>query len=127
MRLLKIFEPLQASFILTTFKQSVLDGMASGNYCISFGLVASVLKIAKEDALTGFYYNAAAGMVTNCVKLVPIGQQEGQALLFSLQPLIYSLVQDSLAPDLSKIGFCCSGFDIRSMQHEGLYSRVYMS
>ena len=126
-RLLKIFEPLSASSMLSTYKNTILDGGASGNYCIGFGLVASVLKISKEDALTGFYYNAAAGMVTNCVKLVPIGQQEGQELLFSLHPLISSLVERSLTPDVSKIGFCCSGFDIRCMQHEGLYSRVYMS
>ncbi len=127
MRVLKIFEPLCGSLILTTFKQAVHNGQTSGNYCIGFGLVAAALGISKEAALTGFYYNAAAGIVTNCVKLVPIGQQEGQELLFSLQPLIYSLVTCSLDPDIGKIGYCCSGFDIRCMQHEGLYSRVYMS
>ena len=94
MRLLKIFEPLTGSSILSTFKQTVRDGLASGNYCVGFGLAASALRISIEDTLTGFYYNAAAGMVTNCVKLVPIGQQEGQELLFSLHPLISSLVQD---------------------------------
>ena len=85
------------------------------------------MEIEKEDALTGFYYNAAAGMVTNCVKLIPLGQQEGQELLFSLQPLIKDLVKDAMVPDKTFIGKACPGFDIRSMQHEQLYSRLYMS
>jgi urease accessory protein len=66
-------------------------------------------------------------MVTNCVKLIPLGQQHGQELLFSLQPLIERLVIDSLEPEMERIGFCCPGFDIRCMQHESLYSRLYMS
>jgi urease accessory protein len=66
-------------------------------------------------------------MVTNCVKLIPLGQQQGQALLFSIQPLIAELVPQSLQPNRELIGWCCTGFDIRSMQHERLYSRLYMS
>jgi urease accessory protein len=45
----------------------------------------------------------------------------------SLFPLINELVQQSLLPDKDMIGYCCAGFDIRSMQHEQLYSRLYMS
>ena len=56
-------------------------------------LMLAALGIAKKDALAGFYYNAAAGLVTNCVKLIPLGQQDGQELLFALQPLIADLVR----------------------------------
>jgi len=97
------------------------------HYCIVFGMVAAKLGIGKKEALTGYYYNAAAGFVSNCVKLVPLGQMDGQELLFSLHPLIGELVENSLQPDPEMIGLCCPGFDIRSMQHENLYSRLYMS
>ena len=83
--------------------------------------------ITKQDALYGFYYNAAAGFVTNCVKLIPLGQQDGQEILFSLLPLMQQLAEQSMQPDKDLIGLCCTGFDIRSMQHEQLYSRLYMS
>jgi urease accessory protein len=82
---------------------------------------------AVSGELRGYYYNAAAGMVTNCVKLIPMGQQDGQVLLFSLQPLITELVELSLEPERELIGMCCVGLDIRCMQHEQLYSRLYMS
>jgi urease accessory protein len=97
------------------------------HYPVAFGYCAAMLDIPLQEALAGFYYNAAAGMVTNCVKLIPIGQQDGQQLLFSLHPLIQQLVEKSLRPDPDLIGLCCAGLDIRCMQHEQLYSRLYMS
>ena len=83
--------------------------------------------LEEKDALAGFYYNAANGFITNAVKLIPLGQQDGQAILMSLLPLINELANRSLSPDEKMIGFCCAGFDLRCMQHEQLYSRLYMS
>ena len=97
------------------------------HYPVVFGYCAASQQIPKPDALTGFYYNAAAGIVTNCVKLIPIGQQEGQQILLSLQPLIHELTEKSQNPDKDLIGRCCTALDIRCMQHEQLYSRLYMS
>lgn len=127
MRLLKIFETICNNDLATQFKNAVHANEATGHYCIVFGLHAFALQIPKQDALTGFYYNAAAGMVTNCVKLIPLGQQHGQEILFSLFTLITQLVENTMHPDEELLGLCCSGFDIRCMQHEQLYSRLYMS
>jgi urease accessory protein len=126
-RLMKVFRGLCPSDMADDYGQVIREQKASGHYCIMFGLYAYALGIPKKEALAGFYYNAASGMVTNSVKLVPLGQQQGQELLFSLQPLIGRLAGASLAPDPDTIGLCCTGFDIRCMQHEQLYSRLYMS
>jgi urease accessory protein len=126
-RLLKIFQPLTANNLLTAFDDLVQTQQTNGNYCIVFSLVAHAMGISKQDALYGFFYNAASGFVTNCVKLIPLGQQDGQEILFSVLPLIKQLAEKSMQPDEDLIGLCCTGFDIRSMQHEQLYSRLYMS
>jgi urease accessory protein len=125
-RLMKIFQPVCRNQLADEFKRCA-ETRGGGNYSLVFGLYASVLQIPKRDMLFGFYYNAAAGMVTNCVKLIPLGQQDGQEILFSIHPSIEKLVNASLNPDREMIGRCCPGFDIRSMQHEQLYSRLYMS
>jgi len=127
MRLIKIFQPISKSLIGVEYKKALHQQKAIGHYSIAFGIYANALKISKTEALTGFYYNAAVGMVTNSVKLVPLGQQDGQELLFSLQALINQLVQTALNPNPELIGLSCPGFDIRCMQHEQLYSRLYMS
>lgn len=127
MRLLKIFQPLTTNDLLTAFDKLVQTQQTNGNYCIVFSLVAHAMGISKQDALYGFFYNAASGFVTNCVKLIPLGQQDGQEILFFALPLIQQLAEQSMQPDEDLIGLCCTGFDIRSMQHEQLYSRLYMS
>jgi len=126
-RLIKVFQPLCNNEWLTHYAAAVQTKRLYGHYCIAFGIIAFSLQLSKEHALTGFYYNAASGLVTNSVKLIPLSQQSGQELLFSLQPLITGLVQKNINPDPDLIGLCCTGFDIRCMQHETLYSRLYMS
>jgi urease accessory protein len=126
-RLIKIFQSLCETEITAKYAHAISQGELAGHYCIAFGLYARGLGIIKIDALKGYYYNAAAGFVTNSVKLVPLSQQHGQEILFSLQGLINELAEKSLEPDKEFIGLCCAGFDIRSMQHERLYSRLYMS
>ena len=126
-RLLKIFQPLCDNALANQYRNAIQRQQLTGHYCLVFGIYAYALQIPKADTLTGFYYNAAVGMVTNSVKLIPLGQQDGQEILFSLHSLIQELVDQTSQPDRSLIGRCCPGFDIRSMQHEDLYSRLYMS
>ncbi|SCB96801.1 urease accessory protein [Chitinophaga costaii] len=127
LRLIKIFRTLQPSGIAEAYAQAIKTQQATGHYCIAFGVYAFALGIPKPEAVTAFFYNAAAGMVTNCVKLIPLGQLDGQQLLFRLQPLIHELTASTLEPDPDILGRCNVGFDIRGMQHERLYSRLYMS
>lgn len=126
-RLLKIFENNGASILPNKYKAYINKEKAFGHYCIAFGLLAQAMDIDKADALSAFYYNTATGFITNAVKLIPLGQQHGQEMLMSLFPLIGDLVQKNLFPNKDLIGLSCAGFDIRSMQHEQLYSRLYMS
>ena len=126
-RLLKIFEPLNNHELINTYNDLVKSKQTSGNHCVAFGLISATMSIQKKEALTGFYYNAAAGFITNSVKLIPLSQQSGQEILFSLHEMIDELAKKNMNPDKELIGLCCSGFDIKSMQHERLYSRLYMS
>ena len=126
-RLLKIFQRLTTFELAAAYETAIREGRAQGHYCLVYGLYAQLLNIPCAEALTAFYYNAAAGLVTNCVKLVPLGQMDGQEMLFRLQPIIQELVIQTINLSRDLVGICNVGFDIRCMQHERLYSRLYMS
>ncbi len=126
-RLLKIFQRLIQSALATAYETAIAQQQALGHYCLVYGVYAQALGIDITNALTAFYYNAAAGLVTNCVKLIPLGQMEGQKILFDLQKTISYLVSRNLVLERNLVGACTVGFDIRSMQHERLYTRLYMS
>ena len=126
-RLAKLFSSFCNDALADEFLNAVKQFNSMPHYSVAFGLFACTCAISKIDTLHAFYYNAAAGMVTNCVKLVPLGQKAGQEILFSLHQFIEDLAKRSLVPNKNLIGLCCAGFDIRCMQHEHLYSRLYMS
>lgn len=126
-RLMKIFQSQVDTALLSQYRNHLHQHETYGHYSIVFGLLAASLGISLSEVLNGFFYNAAIGYVTNCVKLVPLGQQDGQEILLEMMPLLQQLSINAEHPNESLIGFCCSGFDIAQMQHETLYSRLYMS
>lgn len=126
-RFLKTAQELKPYDFCAKYLEGIQAGKVSGHYPLAFGLYALLSGISREEALTAFYYNTLNGIVTNCAKSVPISQIHGQKILFDLQPLIEELVlkQDSLSEE--DLGLCCIGQEIRCMQHEKLYTRIYIS
>lgn len=127
LRLLKLFSSTGDFPPIQLYLDGVQQGTMHGHYCLAFAVCAVALQLDKTQAITGFYYNATSSMATNCVKLIPLSQTDGQQIVRDLLPLIDTLVKQTLEPDPALLGACCSGFDLRAMQHETLYSRLYMS
>lgn len=127
LRLIKIFKRQINEALINTYEKAILEKKAEGHYCIVFGIYASLLNIPLHEALLAFLYNATVGTVTNAVKLVPLGQLDGQDILHEMQQVIETITQNILQLDRNHVGLCNIGLDVRCMQHERLYSRLYMS
>lgn len=127
LRLIKIFKRRENFPFMEAFEKVIRNKEANSHYCIVFGVYAYLMKIPLYEALLGFYYTSVAGMITNAVKLVPLGQLDGQDILFSLYPVMEKTVWETMELDRDMVGLCNTAFDIRCMQHERLYSRLYMS
>jgi urease accessory protein len=126
-RYLKIFERHLDHSLVKDLKQAIAQRQTEGHYAIVYGMFSALFQVPLADAVYAFCYNACVGMVTNAVKLVPLGQLSGQDILLELQPILARTTAQVLALDRELVGVCNIGFDIRCMQHEKLYSRLYMS
>ena len=93
---------------------------ASGVFCASVG-------ISKEDALLNYLYAQTSAMVTNCVKSIPLSQSDGQKMLVSFYTVFQEVLDTVKKSGEEMLCLSTPGFDIRSIQHERLYSRIYMS
>lgn len=93
----------------------------------AYGVFCACTKINREEALTNYLYAQASAMVTNCVKTIPLSQSDGQKILFSLYPTFADILNTISTADEEMLCLSTPGFDFRSIQHEYLYSRLYMS
>jgi len=115
------------SSLLKEYFKAIQNNEVMGHYAIAFGITAQFLNVNLENVLTAFYYNTVSGIITNCAKLVPISQMAGQKIVFECHDIVAKLVQRTIELPSEDIGRCAIDFEIKAMQHEDLYSRLYMS
>lgn len=126
-RLLKIFAPHTQVAIVEAYQDALAAKQVRGFYPLVFGLLAATMQLDKAATLQAFYYNAVVGLITNGVKLIPLSQMAGQEILIELHTEIANTVAASMRPVMQQLGATTLATDIRAMQHEYLYSRLYMS
>lgn len=110
-----------------SYQQRVKRGQGAGHYSVIYGLATKLLGIDKTLALSAVSYSTASQIVNNCAKLVPISQKDGQKILFGAQAIFQQIIDKVEKLNESSLGICSAGFDLRSMQHERLYTRLYIS
>lgn len=93
----------------------------------AYGVFCASVGISKEDALLNYLYAQTSAMVTNCVKSIPLSQSDGQKMLVSFYTVFQEVLDTVKKSGEEMLCLSTPGFDIRSIQHERLYSRIYMS
>lgn len=96
-------------------------------YSVSYGVFCAAVGIDKKAALEALLYAQTSACITNCVKSVPLSQTQGQQLLYKSYNIFEELLEILENLTIEKLCLSTPGFDIRCMQHESLYSRLYMS
>lgn len=96
-------------------------------HAVAYGVFCASAEMEAADCLKHFLYSQISCLITNCVKSVPLPQTAGQRMLTGLFPVMNEAVAQSLTLGEDDLFRSCPAFDIRSMQHEVLYSRIFMS
>jgi urease accessory protein len=61
------------------------------------------------------------------VRLIPLGQTDGQRILAALEPTLQATALRALQTQLDEIGGCTFRADIACMRHETQYTRLFRS
>lgn len=96
-------------------------------YPIAVGMAAAGHAIPLQPTLTAFLHAVAANLVSAGVRLVPLGQTDGQRVLASLEPTIATTNKRALVAALDDIGSATFRADIASMRHERQHTRLFRS
>lgn len=96
-------------------------------YPIAVGALAGAHDIDRQATLIAFLTSVLHGQVSVAVRLVPIGQTDGLAIMAALEPEVAKLADLCLHAALDDIGSVAYGADIAQMKHETLPTRIFRS
>ena len=103
-------------------------GTAAGDpYPVAFAHLAAAHGIDPDHAVGAYLQAFAANLISAAVRLVPLGQSTGLAVLASLAGTILAVTEETRTATLDDLGSACFRSDIAAMRHETQYTRLFRS
>jgi urease accessory protein len=96
-------------------------------YPIAVGVTAAGHGIAVEPALHAYLHAVTANLISAGVRLIPLGQTDGQRLLAAFEPVVAATATRALSTPLDGAGGAAFRADLASMLHETQYTRLFRS
>ena len=118
-------EQFEGNAVLQQFLLKVEEGHTPGHLPVCVGLTLAACRWTRQETVVAYLYHTAVGLVSAAIKLLPIGQREGQRLLAQWSPLLTELSRQ--ATSMSVMVSWSPVQDIYAMRHATLESRLFRS
>ena len=92
---------------------------------IALALAAKNESIDQNLVVPAYLHSFCSNLISVAMRLIPIGQTDGQKTLRELSPLISDSVRAVAKSDKDDLGSACFLSDVSAMQHEYLQPRVF--
>jgi urease accessory protein len=94
---------------------------------VAVGAAAQAQRLPLDLTAQMFLQAFISSLVSAAIRLIPIGQTDGQKCIVALAPLCRRTAERALQQNLDDLGASCFLSDIASMKHETQYSRLFRS
>lgn len=101
--------------------------LAPAPYPVALGRAARLLSLPLDLTLRLFLLAFASNLTSAAIRLVPLGQTDGQRLLSALEPRLEALAVETAPGDLDALGSSAVLSDIAAMRQEVLTTRLFRS
>jgi urease accessory protein len=96
-------------------------------YPVAVAAACAGHSIGLVPALQAFLHGVVSNLVSAGVRLIPLGQTDGQRVLAALETEIARTVERALAIALDDVGSATLRADIAAMRHETQHTRLFRS
>ncbi|MBS7540299.1 urease accessory protein UreF [Ancylobacter lacus] len=96
-------------------------------YPVAVGVSAAAHGVPLGVTLGAFLTAVAANLVSAAVRLVPLGQTDGNRALAALSRRVHAIAERAAARPLAAAGGAALRSDIAAMRHETQYTRLFRS
>ncbi len=103
----------------------VWDGAIA--YPVAVAVASAGHEIPLPQALSAYLHAVVANWISAGVRLVPLGQTDGQRVLAALTPVVAEICERALVTKLDDVGGATFRADLASLHHETQYTRLFRS
>lgn len=96
-------------------------------YPVAVGIAAGAHGIAPHATTVAYLHAFAANLVSAAVRLVPLGQTDGQRITAALAGTVEALAAEAAEAPLEEAGGAAIAADVAAMRHETQYTRLFRS
>ncbi len=96
-------------------------------YAATFALASTHHGIDEAEATAGFLWSQAEGQVSAAVRLIPLGQTDGQRVLTKIIDALPEVIDRALSLPDHALGSVAPGLAMASAHHETQYTRLFRS
>ncbi|AXF57980.1 urease accessory protein UreF [Salicibibacter kimchii] len=119
--------PLEESALLDEYKRRFDDQQLKGHHAILYGIYTAHLDIDIQKAVLTFLYSSVNGLIQNAVRAVPLGQHNGVQAMYEMLPSIKETTNRVMNNTMDNMSNNALAIEMASMQHEYLFSRLFIS
>lgn len=102
-------------------------GLTDIAYPVAIGVVSAGHAAPLESTMHAFLHALTANWISAGVRLIPLGQTDGQRVLAGLETAIRQTACRALQASLDELGSATFRADIAGMRHEAQYTRLFRS
>ena len=92
---------------------------------IAVALAAKNQSIEQDLILPAYLHAFCSNLISAAIRLIPIGQTEGQRIMLELYTTISDLVQTASESEIDDLNSACFFSDVSAMEHEYLQPRIF--
>jgi urease accessory protein len=96
-------------------------------HAVTVGVACAAHGLPLQPCVVAFLHGFAANLISAGVRLIPLGQTDGQRLTAALENTIRTVAADALAASLDDLGTACPMIDLCAIAHETQYTRLFRS
>ncbi len=96
-------------------------------YPIAVGALASLHRIDPDATALAYLHAITVNLISAAVRLVPLGQSTGLAVLAALERIILRVAAETRSATLDDLGGAAFCSDLAAMRHETQYTRLFRS
>jgi len=102
-------------------------GATDLHHATVLGLLGGYWQLGEEATVLALLQQMTMGLVSACQRLMPLGQQRAQSILWGLRPILATIAQRSIAAGDDEPPAFTPLLEVASMRHPALPVRLFVS